>query len=82
MSEIKFPSLKIIDKEFLYVIAQSLQAYETYFYNEYGQDISFSYVFILILIILIIALLREIRTDKSAEDQRRELIIRVMVFKR
>lgn len=44
MSEIKLPSLKIIDKEFLYVIASSLQAYETYFYNEYGPDVTFSYV--------------------------------------
>ena len=42
--EIKLPSLKIVEKDFLFELEQGLHAFETYLLNEYGNDITFPYV--------------------------------------
>lgn len=42
--EIRLKSLKIVDKDFLYDIEIGLHAFETYLLNEFGPNITFSYV--------------------------------------
>ena len=42
--EIKLPSIKIVDKEFLFEIEGALKAFETYLYGEFGTEVQFPYV--------------------------------------
>lgn len=37
--EIKIPSIKVVDKDFLFEIEGALKAFENYLYNEFGNEV-------------------------------------------
>ena len=43
--ELKIPSLKVIDKQFIIDIEQAIQGFETYLINEYQRYATFPYLF-------------------------------------
>eukprot|EP00347_Sterkiella_histriomuscorum_P005987 403354508 len=42
--EIKLPTIKIVDKDFLFEIEGALKTFENYLFNEFGQEVQFPYV--------------------------------------